>query len=113
MAAGDLLTRGEMISGCKSLGKIDSEAVELLESIPGSDNDFILSGGSCIIGPDTNFIVEPLYNENMIITAELDRSSLIEHRSVMDSDGHYSRPDVFQLKINRERQVNIVEGEGE
>lgn len=67
----------------------------------GEDPDAILSrGGSCIVGPLGNVIVEPCWDREVILTAELDRRELLRARYDFDCVGHYSRPDVFQLIVD-------------
>ena len=65
-------------------------------------NAFVLRGGSAIIGPDGRYIVEPVFEEETIITAELDLNALDREKMTLDVSGHYSRPDIFrfQLKAN-------------
>lgn len=66
--------------------------------------DEFTDGGSCIAGPDGNWILEPVLREEGLFTAELDIQRVYEERQNFDPSGHYSRPDVTQLKVNRERQ---------
>lgn len=56
---------------------------------------FVLRGGSVIIGPDGTVLAGPVYDEELIITAEIDLARLPEERMTLDVAGHYARPDVF------------------
>ena len=62
---------------------------------------------SCIAGPDGEWLVEPQIGKEGIYLATLDFNKVLEERHSFDPVGHYSRPDVTQLHINRERQSTI------
>lgn len=61
----------------------------------------VLRGGSCIVAPDGNFVVEPVFDEEKIITAELDLTLIDREKMTLDVSGHYNRPDVFDFKIRQ------------
>jgi len=63
----------------------------------------LLDGGSAIIGPDGKYVVEPIYGEETILTAELDLTRIIEEQMTLDVTGHYARDDVFSFEVNRKR----------
>lgn len=67
----------------------------------------LANGGSCIAGPDGKWVIEPVVNKEGLIIATLDFNSVLEERQNFDPVGHYSRPDVTRLSINRERQSVI------
>jgi nitrilase len=78
-----------------------------LSSIVENSEEFLANGGSCIAAPDGNWIVEPVVDEEKLILAKLDHKSIREERQNFDPAGHYSRPDVLQLTVNRQRQSTI------
>ena len=61
-------------------------------------------GGSCLAGPDGSWLIEPIVGRETIAYAELDPRRVLEERQNFDPSGHYSRPDVTRLVVNRERQ---------
>ena len=71
----------------------------------------LANGGSCIAGPDGNWVVEPVVEQEDLIVATLDHCRVREERQNFDPAGHYSRPDITQLTVNRQRQrtVNLVD----
>lgn len=69
----------------------------------GLPDDLVLRGGSAVIGPDGRFIVEPVLDEERIVYAEVDTTRNVEERMTLDVTGHYARPDVFELNIDRKR----------
>nr|AAR97474.1 nitrilase [uncultured organism] len=76
----------------------------ILESAP----DPLANGGSCLAGPDGKWIVEPVADEEKLIVATIDHARVREERQNFDPSGHYSRPDVTQLRVNRQRQSVIA-----
>ncbi len=62
---------------------------------------YLLRGGSAIIGPNGRYVVEPCYDQEKIITAELDLTAVDEERMTLDVSGHYSRPDIFDFSVRQ------------
>ena len=73
---------------------------DILEKAP----DVLTNGGSCVAGPDGEWILEPQIGQEELYTVELDFKRVLEERQNFDPSGHYSRPDVTRLTVNRERQ---------
>ena len=76
---------------------------KILEKAP----EVLANGGSCIAGPDGEWIVEPVLNKEGLIIHSIDFKRIFEERQNFDPVGHYSRPDVTKLLINRERQSTV------
>jgi nitrilase len=77
------------------------------DAILSDTNDFFADGGSCIAGPDGSWVVEPVSDEEKLIVAKLDHTRVREERQNFDPAGHYARPDVLQLTVNRQRQSTV------
>ena len=76
---------------------------EIIENAP----DVLANGGSCIAGPDGEWIVKPIIDQEGIFYQTINFSEVLKERQNFDPVGHYSRPDVTQLSINRVRQSTI------
>lgn len=61
-------------------------------------------GGSCVAAPDGSWVLEPLIGQEGIRYCELDPAFVRRERQNFDPAGHYSRPDVTRLMVNRQRQ---------
>lgn len=64
-------------------------------------------GGSCIIDPRGEIIAGPVKGEETILVAEGSLDLVRSVKAVVDIGGHYSRPDVFNLRINRGRPADL------
>ncbi|MCH9660982.1 MAG: carbon-nitrogen hydrolase family protein [Bacteroidetes bacterium] len=78
-----------------------------LEKIFEKAPKILANGGSCIAGPDGEWIVEPVVHNEGNIYHTLDFNRVYEERQNFDPVGHYSRPDVTKLMVNTERQSTI------
>lgn len=70
----------------------------------------LANGGSCIASPDGTWLVEPIPDVETLQVATIDHRIVRRERQNFDPSGHYSRPDVTRLTVNRKRQ-SIVEFE--
>ncbi len=72
---------------------------------------FEMHGGSAIISPMGEYLVEPVFDKETIVTAEIDLAARSLPKWFMDGAGHYARPDVFQLKWDKRPKppVKIIE----
>lgn len=102
LAAGTLLHRDDLIEGLKEAGGSD-EGLALIRQISDQQLQF---GGSMIIGPD-GFVIETAEDRDTILHADLDLTQTLEAKTALDVDGHYSRPDVFELSVNTDPRPGV------
>ena len=67
----------------------------------------LANGGSCIAGPNGEWLVAPVLHESGNIYHTIDFNRVFEERQNFDPVGHYSRPDVTKLVVNRQRQSTV------
>lgn len=72
-----------------------------------SSPDEMCRGGSAIVGPLGDYIVEPVFGREEILYADLDIRDIAYSQFDFDVVGHYSRPDVFTLLVNEEKRENV------
>lgn len=66
-----------------------------------SSGDWVLRGGSAIVGPDGRYIVEPCFDRPELIVSDIDLGRVREERMTLDVSGHYHRPELLRLEIDR------------
>jgi predicted amidohydrolase len=93
LASGTLMTVGDLPDG-----------LEPTPDLVGKPDALLVRGGSCIIGPDGEFIIEPVFNKETIVTATLEPLPLEAERMTLDVAGHYSRPDIFSFGVDKKRR---------
>jgi nitrilase len=57
--------------------------------------EWAIRGGSAIIAPNASYVVEPIYDREELIVADLDLGMIDRESMALDVTGHYSRPDIF------------------
>ncbi len=67
--------------------------------------DSMANGASCVVKPNGEWLLEPQVGQEDIFIVELEHEAVRKERSLIDVTGHYSRPDITKLTVNRERQT--------
>ena len=101
-------SRSFVISVSSLMAKSDfPEEVPHYNTIVKNAPEVLANGGSCIATPDGEWLVAPVINKEGLIIETLDFNRVLEERQNFDVVGHYSRPDVTKLNVNRERQSTV------
>lgn len=107
-------------------GRVFSVAVSGVASVDDIPDDFPLAdqlrafetpipfqGGTCVAAPNGDWLVEPVVGGvEGIVVADLELGRVAQERLLMDPTGHYSRPDVFKLSVQRHRRSLVDFDEG-
>ena len=88
------------ITACQRAGDVPAD-IPGRDEIYGDADDWMSRGNSIIVDPSGDVLAGPLIGETGILYAEVDAAKARESRREFDVVGHYSRPDVFQLRVNR------------
>lgn len=84
---------------------------DIPDSMPGAElmrtasDDQISTGGTCIAAPDGSWVVEPVNSAEGLTIATLDHGQVRRERQNFDPAGHYARPDITRLVVDRRRQT--------
>jgi nitrilase len=94
--------------GCWVVGSgFALQAKDIPASFPGKAqlypdaDEWINPGDSVVVAPGGKLVAGPLHKERGILYAEMDLERVTTARRTLDIAGHYSRPDIFQLMVNR------------
>jgi nitrilase len=68
--------------------------------LPTDPNAIVTRGGSCIVDPLGKIMAGPVYDQEAILTADIDLSDVVRGKFDFDVVGHYARPDIFELRVN-------------
>ena len=95
------MSKAFVIAAC---GTVDERMIEMLKAGPEGEKflrDPDCCGGSCIVAPNSRIIAGPMGAEEGILYADCNLEIGIQMKLRHDFAGHYNRPDIFQLHINR------------
>jgi nitrilase len=100
-----------VVGSCIAMRKDDiPDRFEFKKRYQQANDDWINIGDSAIVDPNGNFIAGPSRAKQEILYAEVDPAMYSSAKWLFDSAGHYARPDVFELKINREGRPLLIDG---
>lgn len=101
--------------GCWVIGSATAfRALDIPDSLPGKaalfpdPQEWINAGDSMVVAPGGVIIAGPMFEQLGILYADIDLEKVGAARRRFDVVGHYSRPDLFQLHVNTDRQKPVV-----
>jgi predicted amidohydrolase len=68
-----------------------------------SAEQWVIRGGSAVIGPDGDYVESPRYDSPCTLVTELEVGRIREESMTLDVGGHYSRPDCLTLTVHPRR----------
>lgn len=94
-------------AGCWVIGTATAlQGSDLPEDFPERDRlykpeEWVNDGDAVVINPAGGVVAGPLHREKDILYAEIDIEAARRARRSLDLCGHYARPDIFSLSVNR------------
>ena len=96
-----------VLSACQHLRRRQFPA-DINNRLAEAPDTVLMRGGSMIIDPLGRMLAGPVYDEDALLTAELDLSLIPMAQMDFDPVGHYARPDVFSLTVNTAAQQAVT-----
>src|SRR6056297_366249 len=100
--------------GCWVVGCATSlEARDVPETLPYRDDlfpdaeEWVNAGDAVVYKPFGGLHAGPMRKEKGLLVADIDVEAAAASRRKFDVSGHYARPDVFTLQVNRAKQTPI------
>jgi len=100
--------------GCWVIGCATAlEASDIPADIPYYDelfpnkDEWINPGDAVVYRPFGGVHAGPMHREKGLLIADIDVDAARSSRRKFDATGHYARPDVFSLSVNRVRQIPV------
>ncbi|HHQ47298.1 MAG TPA: carbon-nitrogen hydrolase family protein [Acidobacteria bacterium] len=90
------------------------QGADIPEDFPGREllfpdaGEWLNEGGALVVRPVGDLLAGPLSREKGVLFAEIDPGAARRARRLLDVTGHYSRPDIFHLAVDRASRPPVV-----
>jgi nitrilase len=88
VAAGGIMRRSDL-----------PKELDSFVNITGDDEEYILNGGSAVLGPEGAYVAGPAFGSEVIILARINLDRIREESLTLDVSGHFNRPDLFEFQF--------------
>jgi nitrilase len=101
-------SRSFVMGCCSAIRKEDvPDRLPFKKRYLGEVGDWINPGDSVIVDPDGKVVAGPVEKQETILYADVRPDQLVGPRWQLDVAGHYGRPDVFELRVNRKPRLQV------
>jgi nitrilase len=89
-------------------------ASDVPASFPGREqlfpdaDEWINPGDSVVVAPGGTIVAGPMHEEFGLLLADIEPARAAASRRTLDVTGHYSRPDIFQLTVDRSARDPVI-----
>jgi nitrilase len=99
-------------SGCALRGSDVPASFPGRDELFPDDDEWINPGDSIVVAPGGEVVAGPLHAQQGLLFADIQPARAAAARRTLDVTGHYSRPDVFQLAVDRSAQDPVTFRQG-
>lgn len=100
-------SRGYVLSASTLIRASDIPAhIPHRDRIVTNESETMHNGGSAAANPDGTWLLEPKPDTEDVFIVELDRGFVDRERQNFDHSGHYARPELLKLSVDRTRHTN-------
>lgn len=88
--------------------RLDEAAIERIGLTDQPDKARVGGGLSAIVAPNATYVAGPHRDDEAILYGEIDLGMIPYAKFLVDSAGHYARPDIFSFGIDRRSQTPLA-----